>query len=543
MNRLKPSEVFFMPRTLQLHPWTFPKDEDVCLYWLLSPYRTTEGDWILTAVFKKKNGQLVEIRFSMGTLPLLRFGQYYRNGFIIPGQTEGKQGTLGLKDATNGRACISYTIPPDLYSMYHQNRYGTRREVWRFEIRGINYYIPCLEIVRSYLTHSTTLANYLLYPDGLERLIEKRNTYSDTLEIVLSEKWPGNLTSEEAITHLSWLLYDSGARNFWESIYRDLYSRAAKVYPSNPINGLKGGIPIELELPFENHRWTFRGLTRGRDVVILEITEISGLLMPFKEIKFSHPSFKTTENTNSGSTEKDERSKHGEAMILDGGPARPTASGSISVPPTMFKFDSLPRLGKQYHKTYSLYTHTTDDKKSGSNEISGLNTIVSTARIYPGSENKPLELQGIEIDFVEQGRGLKEFLTAIDFLKIRLPNFLIYTQIVLLPNVGAFAKCDDGSRRSCAVVRIKREACPTIFLIEISRPDGWQVSTLLIFSKKNGKMDKMVQSQLENLVHNNGHWDLSIIESINDVKVKRMKHVSGQRPQRWASRLVENILS
>jgi hypothetical protein len=69
---------------VKLRPWRFGRSEKVRLCWLCSPYKTADGSWFVKAAFLRKGSYEPEIlEFPWGTLPLLRMGRFYIDGYLI----------------------------------------------------------------------------------------------------------------------------------------------------------------------------------------------------------------------------------------------------------------------------------------------------------------------------------------------------------------------------------------------------------------------------------------------------------------------------
>jgi hypothetical protein len=113
------------------------------------------------------------------------------------------------------------------------------------------YYVPCIELLRAFLTPSKTLANLILKPNGLDFLIVQEEVYEDYLYLSLSGDLPRSLVNTASVAHLAWLRHSPAARACWESVYNGVFAKAIAASPQQPASMLTTGIPIELKPPIE----------------------------------------------------------------------------------------------------------------------------------------------------------------------------------------------------------------------------------------------------------------------------------------------------
>ena len=118
-------------KTLKLRPWPFKKDEEVELYWICSPFYKPQIGWFVKVAFKRNN-EIKLIEFPWGTLPYLRTGQKYKDGF--PSE-KGKKGFVGEIYIENGKfdICTSFDMPYNLYYFYKNYECGSQK-LCRFKV-------------------------------------------------------------------------------------------------------------------------------------------------------------------------------------------------------------------------------------------------------------------------------------------------------------------------------------------------------------------------------------------------------------------------
>lgn len=248
---------------LKIQPWPFEKDEKVQLYWLCSPFLDEQRGWLLQAVFKKADNNVREVTIPWGTIPYLILGQNYINGIPLITEKAGRIYQLTTPDRSNFKMSMAYDVPPALYFFYKNQKYGFQR-ICKFTIGDIDYYIPCLELVRSFLTPHKVLANNIMKPGGLELLIENSSVNGKQLFLALSNEIKGSLISNNTASYLAWLKYDCYAYKAWNSVYNKVFSKAVIDNPFKPVEELQKGTYIELVPPVgKGSKWTVRGDQNG----------------------------------------------------------------------------------------------------------------------------------------------------------------------------------------------------------------------------------------------------------------------------------------
>ena len=110
-------------------------------------------------------------------------------------------------------------------------------------------------------------------------------------------------------------------------------------------------------------------------------------------------------------------------------------------------------------------------------------------------------------------KGLEEFLQGLEKLQRLMPNLDILIDIIFLTN-GTFACLSDASKRKCAIVKMIHNKQWCGILIEVSRPDKWEISTLLILTEDSyyslREAEKMVDTLITSL---DGHWELEVLSA------------------------------
>ncbi|MDF2985213.1 MAG: hypothetical protein K0R50_723 [Eubacterium sp.] len=537
---------------LKIRSWSFAENEEVQLYWHGVPFVNTEGLWMLKCLFKRSDGSFKEQITPFGTLPYLRNGQTYINGEFSDRPGSGSIHEIKLPGFVKLDYCKAFNFPKRLYAfdIPPAPAYGNL-PLCRFEIGGNFYYIPCTEIVRSILAPYKMLVNQILRPEGLECFIENHTESGGRLSVYLSEEYDRKLLNDDAISYFIWLRFNKQAQRSWNSVYRNIIIDASK--KSNDISSeLRKGIPIRV-MPAHSgaSTWTFRGLQYKNHYLILELLHRSDLEIPFYIVECFHPKLERLEADGKPRYVKDPTKKplDSENLELDttGEAAeKHTNNNIIEQPPVMYSFKNKPRIYRKSNKKRKV--HTGDVIVIGTGKDSENNNVGTTQDWVLGGSIPQLEFDGLKMVDMSICKGLEEFFRLIAHLQINYSNFNLSFSVIPLPPLKSFSYYEDGSMRSCVIVKISREGHIPCYIIEVGRADDWSISTLVVKPMKSEFPDirtfeSFTQRLLIDLVNNSGHWDREFFRKEDKYIFETAKHISGQPIIRWAERIVEKIIS
>lgn len=538
--------------SLKIKQWPFNKDEEVELYWLCSPYFHREKGWLVKAAFKKANNEIKEIAVPWGTIPCLIIGQMYSNGIPCTTGKRGRIFEITIPERSIFEICIAYDIPKTLYYFNKNQNYGFQK-ICRFSIGDRNFYIPCLEIIRTYLTPHSVLANCILKPDGLSILIERSEVKGRELFLDLTDVVPRRLVCDETAAYLAWLKYDIYANKAWNSIYNKVFSKAIEKSPYNAVSEFQKGTHLKVLPPIgKGSKWTCRGITVGKDTLILELLSRTNLYMPFDNIYYSHSSLRNPEISKDHKTIKVVKStddKNGDNASLDksGEPTKKDnyqpVVGHISIGFSFSKNPKMKRVRKGNQKLRTGNPNDTTQIRIG--EGTEGDEIVSTQDWVHGGQIRPIEFKSLEV--VKDGvvKGLKEFLKVVDYIDKNHKDIILSLNLVYIPKGRTFSSYPDGTRRNCAIVKVEKDKKLPCYILEVGRADGWSISTLIIWQLtshiSHEEIEELLSSLLRGLIGNNGHWDKQSIEQDVRFRFDMMKHVTGQGILRWGERIYGRI--
>ncbi|MFT8347311.1 Tn7-like element transposition protein TnsE [Clostridium saccharoperbutylacetonicum] len=521
----------------RLRPWPFDENEVVELYWLCSPYMNKNKQWMMKAVFKTANN-IKEVEIPWGTLPYLRLSQKYKNGSICGSYIKGFSGEVNIKNE-NFEICSGFDMPYKLYYFYKNVEYGTQK-LCKFKIDKTTYFIPCIEIVRSFFAKSKTLANYILKPNGLDFLIEDSRIIDDSVYISLSLEIPQRIATKETAAHLGWIKHNTEAYKSWCSVYSNIYD-----------NEKTKDKFIELLPPIrENCCWKYRGINVENSVLILELKEFSNIRTPFNYVKYSHPKIERTKvfevvdkfrisNKNNGVNFEMAEDKNGQGTRMG------QQQFELQLPSTKFLFEDIKSIEKITDAEKEVYIGTKiiskNSNKGGENETVAK---VSTEDWSGTGKIAPIEFKTLEMVTGQRGKGLEDFYKIIQYIQDNYKDLNIAMTEIFLPEGKSFSYYPDGDRRNCAVVKIEYES-KICYIFEVGRADNWSVSTLFLRSSfsefSNQASEVIIQTIIKSLVNNNGHWDSDILNHNKKIEFYKMKHIASINILSTVNRICRNI--
>lgn len=544
---------------LKLRPWKFKKGEKVRLYWLCSPFKNESGIWTIRAVFVpnatvslKIIGNNIEqvssidkysedykiLELPWGCLPNLRVGRIYSDGIVGNVSPIVSTGKIMIPDFHDGEICEAFDLPIRFYNFFKNWRLG-KEKLWKFKVGEITYYLPCLEIIRAFFAASKTLTNQILKPDGLNALITEESKGEESISVKLSHEIPRSILNISTITHLLWLNYDERANSSWKSVYNGLYAKAIGKSVRYPTIMFARGLPLEVKPPIGgNCQLHFTGTTWDKNCLIHEILSVSGFpILPFRYIRYSHPSYKTREKVDKTKAKrKIHSSETGKELVQDS--ARRSVKTKTKQPladiaPTIFSFSKLPNL-KRYSIEGGVIADGNEtpiskgDTSLGKPVVGKKDETVGTDESYIGGEITPVEFLGLKLTESKDLTGLEEFNDAIRIVKTLNPHISIKFNVYEIPGQNSFCIREDGKHRNFALVKITQDGVQPAYIIEVARPDEWDVSTLIMrFNStitKQEKMMEIIEETIKNMVENNGHWQIDVLEQSTNFRFTRIKH-------------------
>lgn len=525
-----------------MNPWPFDKGEEVLLYWLCSPFQNPEGLWILTAIFKRLSTQeCVKVEYPWGTLPLLSLGRIYKDKLMQKNTVANYEMNIDIKSSLCNIE-TAWSIPSILWSMNRDKQLG-KQLICKFVSNNITYCIPTLELIRAYFAPNVALSNQILQPNGLDFWVINEKIEDQSLYIDFSADMPRSMLNNSMVQFFVWLRHDSQAKATWQSVYSNLLGEAVKLNREKPAQQLQFGIPLQVNLSgFSNWSFHLRGYKQGAYCLVLEITEAAISAVPFKQIFYSHPSLiesigDTPENT--VEYERRKRVTNSEHELNDSGLAGMTEENPEKLNQFKMKYSFTSR--PQMIAIRQTVESKNQKKYNQSEKLLMLSPDVTTQDQQSGGKIRKIEVEDPLFKYGEWTKGLEEFFQGVEKLQELMPKLDILIDIVSLV-CGTFACLPDGSQRKCAIVKMinRGEWCGT--LVEVARPDKWEISTLLMLPKTSyyslNEPENMVNSLITSL---DGHWDLEKFVVEENFEFFMFRHSGCFDTKRWSRRIKEKL--
>jgi hypothetical protein len=569
----------------KLRDWPFGPDEPATIRWIKSPFNADKNGWILPVVFEGEGLGIAQVNTSWGSLTLLRFGQRYKGCIPFEAYKNGSIVTLDVKDASAGLLCkasaVGAFMPEAMPNLASEN-------CWMFENDDAVVFIPCIEIVRCFLTPNIMMANALLTPYGLNDIVTS-SSFGEHVSLRFDNMVPKKIIDDSFVKYIAWLQTNESASEAWNSIYRGLMPMGAI--------GETGMIPLfdELGEPFPGDkrlqvkfpvqgpcRLQVRALKNANHLFVLEIVGVTGLILPFEKIAYTHSSFKTKRDTldDASAHPKRIRSKRKKEKVdidlVNANPISNQGSRRIDITPTVMGFngnvimikesriESRLRGRKDNNRQLSkkdiiereilerdgIYADFRDnDEKKGLTEAS---FSLSTSEVFFDGDpsTRSVDVRTLKTVDTPCGSGLDMFFKML-FVLERLDDDskIGEPKIMLLPGGRGFAvKRDDGAPRQYAWVSIESSVPlkSTCYILEVEHSLNTHLSTLLLWPRDGKCLTEeaqiiIIEKLLADLSRNNGHWVKSDIRDNSMAKIATLKHLDTWKPSDWADVMLSKI--
>ncbi|WP_301173563.1 Tn7-like element transposition protein TnsE [Brevibacillus nitrificans] len=478
----------------------------------------------------------------LGTFPVLRLGQVYRDGvFHSATSAKGHPETILLPDVRQGQDVIGFDLPSSQMFFQKRPELGLQRVV-KYTVNGTEYFIPVMEWIRCLFVKNRTLAYYLLQPHGIDLLVDNVVHRNGALFIDFNRRLPEKLARPNEVLHLAWILTGQGVRGSWDSVYSSLFRKAVVKGGKQPLVHFQNGIPLDFELPpISPCELTVRCIRSKNQVLVLEVLGITNMQVPLRKIVYSHPALKKQVSVSGDKkiipTNKSKNNDY-ELNPKSENAKEDAHQDVMELPATVFGFVQKPKIEVDRKDLQSVHTGGDIFIPGRGGKLAGSNHIVSTEDSVYGGDTPPLEFSSMQTIPASEGIGLEEFFRVIQKLTEIYP-VSVQMSVLPLPHGRRFSVCGNGIRRTCAVVKLVTEK-ETKYVIEIARPDGWSISTLILTPRDRStrKIEYYIGILLEGLVNKSGHWDQDVLDQCIDLNIEKLRHYQKDTLERWAYRLV-----
>ncbi|TGE32992.1 Tn7-like element transposition protein TnsE [Desulfosporosinus sp. Sb-LF] len=563
--------------------WPFSPGESVQLLWIKSPFKEQNQEWKVPLVLEGENGTIKLLNISWGLLPYFRIGQFYIKGLPSEFHRSGTLVSLSLSNPSEGQLLRVQDLPSGLIEL--KNSEASEEYVWVCQCKELHVIIPCVEIIRSFLTPNATLARALLEPNGIDFVATYVKSIEGLLKINFDPHVPRKIIMDSSVNHVAWLITDPLAKKVWNSVYNGVYPRGDINLPlalfTLTDEDLIGSKKITAVPPMDRSCiWQVRAIQQGQAIIVLEIVSVQGLELPYKKIEYAHKSFTDRKNVEiighrSAVKRKKRSSINKDKSIVIDNPTSNSKTVTRMVSNNVLSFTELPELVRQNrevnayreknnhenHRQFSKRERREIEDKAGmearekerlahlEKESGKIPEVMFSGEevFYTGnSEVRPLDFRGPNVVIGFNDNGLEQFRGMLEVIARFSPVISVSPpKIDVLPSGRQFSRNEDGGPRKYALVTIEHRNKPK-YILEVERPEKVQLSTLIIELRDKRKLSEVelfseVQGLLHGLINNYGSWRKSQILNHPVLRIVKVKHLSKWSIIDWAAVIWENL--
>ncbi len=520
---------------MQIRPWPFAAEELVEAYWFGSFWQKDNGAWMLEVVFNSlASGEKRIVPLAWGSLPYIRLGRVYQDGYLIEQEPRGRNGHLWDAPLSDGHMLAAANMPKALWSLA-ANPIMCRQKIWNFRYLDQSVYVPCTELLRAFFATSTFMANQLLTHYSLEKLVQERQIEEDSerrCHYIFNDRIPSSVVRDRLAFQIAWLLENKEVKREWD--------RTVRLITEAKGTGQKWIIPEFA--PFRGlFTLDYRGFLEGNNLLVLEINKIGGLNIGFDKFSYHHPSFKVldgeggvTEGNGRFRLKKDEEGQ-GEKREYAEGDAGMASEGNSHVVQTVLATElSLPKNFKitrvKVPKTEKAKpVETPSATEEGQNDRQKRN--LTTQDSQSGGALRPVEIIGAELLDHENWLGLAEFMKEMEKLANENREWYCKIEFYKISQKTKIAKLPSGNERYYAIVKVELKPDKRVYIVEVARPDRWQIATLML------KVDSECELDFGKYIGEMGHWKKIELKLLNS-KTIFLRHTEGV----WWEKIKEKIM-
>ena len=557
-----------MPRQLYIENWPFKPEKPVLLRWVQSPrQRTDEKQWCVTVYFETMDGRWHPFEVPWGMVPLLRLGQRYVNGFMLPEECIGERTSVDLcstPSLVKAKEIFGVGFFPE-----DAMQAGTD---FCFLFPGSPHpvVLPVHEAVRVLLAPNRALAYGLFEPQYLDKIVADASVKDGCLQLEFSKEVALKSLSKPVVSHLARLLFDHSFREAWESVARERFLEAGP-------HRNHASWPLTCRLPELKPTWNVRLLPLNGIFLILEVLGVEAVAeLPFSGVRYSHPKMaparKAEEKRKSASTkeeggavQRDGKGKLAAVSVGLKGPRAPREPRELPGPPLPLLSLTVKSIAReiviattQGHAT-SVVTNKKKVAREGTTQSIAVVSLTDESPPgpdrLPAGEFNPVEpcIEGLKLSpppmTCSSSMGLQALADMLDYLQGSSPATLkLDWCIEFFPQVFGDSSLKDSPfarvgalRRAYALVRLQWPIA-TAWALEFGQPDRRALSTLLLQPSalpSQLKLKVLVEKIICKALTSDGNWReprLNELRATNELRYVLVRHLS-RRPDTWGRRL------
>jgi len=485
---------------LKIKNWPFKLGEKAQLVWIGEPFKQN-NKWMLDTYFN--NGKITKkVIQDWANIHFLSIDKYYTDGDLSSGEVIDEFKTMSIIDID-----LSGIMPK-----YNENDWNIKMSYYKSKSRTFNFYrnrvfysIPLVEIIRSVLAPNSFMLNTILY----NNVFEDYFTYQiddNILNLYFNSNYRNAYLKDNYYNHLAWIISN-------EEILKT-------------INSVGYNILINNKMIFDFYMRSFKFKARVRKnkigYTILEILKVKEKHIKFDQLNIYHPSFEEQRSSNNAKIRKYIALNIGsDRTIDDSADGANKTDESINEELITHEYINIPKVKKEKIVYKNKRTNEDENTKKYFNEDDKKRTLSDE-----GGENvtKGIEVSDIDINRVEG--ELKGFIEVLNILRTMEGIKSVEINVVKLPLGRKFSYLSDGvTRRRCLIGKIISNLDKKFILLEVER-ETKAISTLIIGSEINYKLENIYEMILKGLVKSSGRWDIKDLEdSYKNITLKRCNHV------------------
>lgn len=487
------------------------KSEELNLHWLAGVEQNNKREWLVRMVTRGASSKEFDVwRVPIGLLPVLALGYRFSDGKLLP-ITYGEYSEVIIPSLGAGEEIDSSEIPPKLYSFGGKSP-GVQR-LFRYRVDQVEYLIPAMELIRSLFLHNKTLANHLMQPGGIMTLFRPVEPgFHPRLQLDYTQQMPVRSLNRLFVLEFAWLAVSSEGQRAWDSVYERSFGQ--KYMTFNPPN-------------LQDCKMQFRGIRRGNQWLVMEISALTGKRIPCDVLYFSHPSLKKIitvrmPKIKSKGRNSVEGSATGDEPVIDTGSSGSRTNVHQPTVPILTRTSIFDREIEVYQLNTKERTRIIKGRSPrivGSGEAGGKAlrirgcgkmppVMVSVSPESLHDDLLPVEFQVLTVDKGKATEDLWRLTQVIRTMANSLIGVHILTAICRFEPGRAFSKVGNRQRLCLVSVFFQEKHFP-IVLLDVEHTQQMALSTLLVRFKRNfglQDIENHIQNILCQLDFHGGRW-------------------------------------
>lgn len=516
---------------MKLRPWTFDKDKEVILKWI-GNVEIKDKQWRIRAAFEVDN-QIEMLDFPMAALPLLRVGAFYKDGQLMDANTTGIIYDVNIPQLNQYKVVSSLDACKEFGYYLHKMPELMFQYVFEFTVEGNTYYLPQFEFIHAVFAVNKVITNAMMQPNGLELLVKKSysNNYKAYLE--LADEIPNVIVKDDNfLRYFSWLYFSTEIKASFESVYTKIIAKMKNMEY----------LKLEVQLPSsKNTLISFRGIKKENKFLILQWlgSNIEGTI--FSDIEVKHKAFKKRIAAQGKRKYRKSFQQNAFETILNDNTAKRSKQDTNQpveeILGTQFDFGNPATIHKLFGDIQEVNQgdiYISNQGQGGGIQKQPQQVVVGLDESVYGGAIQPIDFKLLDVTNDIRGQGLEDFIKMIQTFQADCKQYLVSLNFVYLPLGRKFSYITTSKRRVAAIVKFKnRSTGVSAYVIEVATPDNRSLSTLMIKSLSDARVEYVIKEILEGVIYSSGAWNSKKLKKYDHVRIKHTKN----NTKEWALRI------